>query len=281
VTDNVRRMHAAEFMQPTDLKFVDVFKLQTKFEKMFGQPNPPNLILSGPSGVAKSLAVRKFAADNKIPVIVAQGSEDARRHHLIGMRAMEKDSTPFILGTMTNAIEVANEVGKAIFLVDEINAYTPQLQKLFNGLTEDFGRFVTVEELSSVYRVNSACRLWVVGTMNTGTGYGGVFPLNYDLKRRFRIVPLTYPLKVDEQKIIDANVTPAPSPDVREKVLNLAAMTRTGAVGYALSPSDVVHILQDTAVEGLKEALRNVSGKFEGVNRETFDKQVSSIFSKL
>lgn len=278
--DGVRKMMAQDFMQPADLKFVDVFKLQVKFQKMFDQKDPPNLILSGPSGIAKSLAVRLFAAKTKTPLIVAQGSEDARRHHLIGMRVMEKDSTPFILGTMTNAIEVANEVGRAIYLVDEINAYTPQLQKLFNGLTEDFGRFVTVEELSRIYQVKDSAKFWVVGTMNTGTGYGGVFPLNHDLKRRFRIVPLTYPSKEDELKIIAANMDVSPSASLRDNVLNLAKMTRTGTMGYALSPSDVVHILQDVASEGLEEALRNVSGKFDGVNRETFDKQVSSIFPK-
>jgi MoxR-like ATPase len=276
----VRKLAAEAFIVKNPVQYVDSYKLKTKFSHLYDRALPANTILVGPSGIAKSLSVRAFAYERKVPLVVTDCAEDTRRHHLIGTRSIEKDSTPFVYGDMATAVDVANENGQCIYLVEEINALTPQIQKLFNPLCEDFGQRVLIPEANLVLTVKNGAKLWTVATMNTGLGYGGIYTLNDDLKRRFRMIPLDYPTKAEEQKIVSAAVSPTPDPDLVEKVITFATETRQTNMGYSLSPSDVIHILQDAAIEGIREALRNTLGKFEGQNRKVIEQRIGSIFPK-
>ena len=92
-----------------------------------------NMVLVGPKGIGKSLSVASYAAKVDSPVITFDCSEDVRRSHLLGMFVLRGNETPFVLGPLTTAFEIANETGRCILILEEINALSPQMQKVLNA----------------------------------------------------------------------------------------------------------------------------------------------------
>jgi MoxR-like ATPase len=268
----IEHLNAEAFRPRSDLKYTDVFKLHDLYEKAAFSAN---LILVGPKGVGKSLSIAAWAAKHEHPVITFDCSEDVRRPHLIGYPVLRGDVTPFVLGPLTTAFQVANEAGRAILNLEEINALTPQMQKILNAVT-DWRARVEVPEAKRVFALKEGAKLWVTGTMNTAV-YGGVYSLNEDLKSRFRIIPLDYPTKEQEIAILKDTL---PNIDVKKltNALTLAHETRQRALDYAMSTRDVVQLLVDIEVAGIDKALWMLSGKFEGNDRAFFVERCVSIF---
>jgi MoxR-like ATPase len=268
----IERLEAKDFIPAPDLVFVDTNGLHQLFDKIAFKSN---IILVGPKGIAKTLAIASWAGKNEVPLITCDCSEDMRRPHLIGMLTLRGDESPFMLGPIPTAIEIANEVGQCILGFEEVNALSPQMQKTLNPIG-DFRRRVDVPECKRVFRLDPGARLWVVGSMNTQV-YGGVYALNEDLKSRFRMLPIDYPATGAEKNILKTVV-----PDVEKKLLDgvrsLVHETRQRAMAYALSTRDAVQILEDAQTCGIEDALRLASGKFEGADRETFAARVKSTF---
>lgn len=275
---SVERMSADQF-KPREVKFVDIWEHLPLFEGLWDTTRPPPIVLTGPKGVGKSLALAAFAYQKKIPIITYDCSEDVRRSHLVGMFILKGNETPFILGPLATAFEVANEVGSCILVLEEINALTPQLQKLLNGVT-DFRRRIEVPECGRVFELQPGKKLWITGTMNT-TVYGGVYSLNEDLKSRLRLLCVDYPTPVSEKAIVKEaldGTNGKVTEDLIDQVVLLAHETRQKALEYALSPRDVVQIVEDINSVGLENALKLIMGKFEGDDRATVKTRVDSIF---
>lgn len=238
-----------------------------------------SLVLAGAKGTGKSLSVAAWAAKRGCPLITFDCSEDVRRSHLLGGFVLRGNETPFVLGPLTTAFEVANETGEAILCLEEINALSPQMQKVLNS-SLDFRRKIEVPECGRVFRLEPGKRLWVAGTMNTAC-YGGVYELNEDLKSRIRLIAVDYPDTATERKIAHAvleSLQIRPAHGIVDKVLTLAHETRQKAMDYALSTRDVTQVLEDADLVGPEKALWILSGKFEGEDRATFGERVQSIF---
>lgn len=255
--------------------FIDSFDLLPLFEKLAFRAN---LILSGPKGIGKSLSFAAYAAREKLPIVTVDCSEDMRRSNLLGMFIMEGSETPFILGPLSTAFEIANDHGACVLCLEEINALTPQLQKVLNPAT-DFRKRVEIPEAQCVFQLEPEARLWIVGTMNTAV-YGGVYALNEDLKSRFRILPLSYPERKEEKEIIKGVLKDFKDFNLEtvEHVLTLAAETRTASIEYALSTRDVIQLLEDIHTVKPYTALSILRGKFEEQDRNTIDQRIRSIF---
>lgn len=270
-------MSAGEYTPKSGLKYIDVYKLHSLYQ---GLAFRSNLVLVGPKGIGKTLSFQAYAALVKSPIITFDCSEDIRRPQLLGHHVLRGGETPFVLGPMTTAFEIANEVGQCILVLEEINALSPQMQKVLNGLA-DFRRRIEVPEAQKVFKLDEGAKLWFVGTMNTAV-YGGVYALNEDLKSRFRLVALDYPTPGDEKTILDgvldAELLKKLDPKLINQVLQLAIETRQKALEYALSTRDVQQILEDVVYIGLSRALRVLMGKFDGDDRDTIRERVKSIF---
>jgi MoxR-like ATPase len=285
MTVTIERLGAQDYVPQEGLVYVDVLQLHPLFDKLaFAETNTTvgsvNLILVGPKGIAKTLAVASWAAKNKVPIITFDCSEDVRRGHLIGSFILRGGESPFVLGPIPSAFEIANEVGKCVLCLEEINALTPQMQKVLNPVG-DFRRKVEVPECQRVFRLNPKARLWICGTMNTSV-YGGVYELNEDLRSRFRILPVSYPGQGKELGIIQ-QVLGTLSPDEKKltnNLLTLAHETRQKALAYALSTRDIIQMVVDARTCGLKAALWLASGKFEGQERDYYKTRVGSIFGE-
>ena len=268
----LERLQATDFAPTQGLKYVDTFELHPLFDKIAYRAN---VILSGPKGIAKTLSVASWAAKHNVPLITFDCSEDVRRSHLIGMLTLRGDETPFVLGPIPTAFEIANEIGTCILCFEELNALVPQMQKVLNPIT-DFRRKIEVPECRRVFRLDPEAKLWVVGTMNTCV-YGGIYELNEDCKSRFRMIPLDYPSKGEETGIVNQVLTGLDK-KITQSVLTLAHETRQKSLAFSLSTRDIIQILEDIDLCGLELALWMASGKFEGADRDYYKTRVASIF---
>ena len=276
----IERLDTAEFLPPKeDIGYVDIRSFHPLYEKMAFRAN---IIHVGPKGVGKSMAVYAYAAKNRIPIVTFDCSEDVRRPHLIGHYVLRGTETPFILGPVTTAFEIANEAGKCILNFEEINALTPQTQKILNPAT-DFRAKVEVPEARKVFKLNPNAKLWVTGSMNTSV-YSGVYALNEDLKSRMRLIDVPYPSPQEEFLILKRQVSFAG--DLTERVMkslcSLATETRQkDALEYALSTRDLVQIAEDVVALGLQDGFRVAMGKFEGQDKATAKARMESAIPNL
>lgn len=269
----IERLPTQAYAPDPSLVYEDVFDLHSLFDKIAFRAN---LILVGPKGIAKTLSVASWAAKHDHPIVTFDCSEDVRRGHLLGMFTLRGDESPFVLGPLTTGFEIANEHGRCIVCLEEINALAPSVQKMLNAVS-DFRRKVEVPECKRIFRLEKGAELWLCGTMNSSV-YGGTYELNEDLKSRYRMLPVGYPEKGEETRILKAVVGESVAKDLIKDVLTLAHETRQKSLAYSLSTRDVVQIVEDISVCGVEGALRLASGKFEGQDREFFLARIQSIF---
>ena len=107
----VERLGAEDYAPDEGLTFVDTAGLHALFDKIACEAN---LLLVGPKGIAKTLSVAAWAGKHHHPIVTFDCSEDVRRAQLIGMFTLRGDESPFILGPIPTAIEIANEVGSCM-----------------------------------------------------------------------------------------------------------------------------------------------------------------------
>lgn len=261
--------------------YVDVFNLIPLYQKVMFKKN---LLIKGPKGDGKSLSMVSFACHTQTPLITVPCSEDTKKKDLIGTFFIRGDETPFMLGGMATAIDIANEYGRAIIAFEEVNALTPQTQKQLNEFL-DFRRSVSIPQIGRTYRLRDDANLWVVSMMNPSL-YGGTYELNEDFRSRWVEVDLGYPTANQEMSVLEANI---PIPDgvpselyreVLRNCVSIASQTRDKTVGlsYALSTRDVVNLAGLIFLLGPDEALQLLSHKFEGKDHELMAKRISSTF---
>lgn len=259
--------------------YEDVHNLHVYFDAL-AYEDESNLILTGPKGIAKSLSVAAWAARASTPIITFNCSANDRDAQLIGHYILRGDETPFVLGPIPTAFKVANEHGRAVLLLEEINALDPSAQKLLNRST-DFHRDVEVSDAGVTLSLDEGCKLWIVATMNTAV-YGGVFALNEDLKSRFNILNVGYPSLDQESQILKRRlkaVLETTKPSIVKSALNLALETRSDkSFAYALSTRDLVQFLTNVRRLGVERALRLLKGKFEDRDESLFKRRALSAF---
>lgn len=273
------RLPTSAFLHTKKTSYVDVYDLQPKLEKL---AFACDLVLSGPKGIGKSLAFRHFAVKNRVHMVTFDCSSDVRLHHLLGSPTMRGTETPFVLGPLPTAIEIANEVGQCILCLEELSGLTPEVQKILNPLL-DFRRRIEVPEAQHVYEIREGAKLWVVATTNTAD-YSGIHQFNEDLLSRLATPPIGYPPIDKEMAIVESEVL-GKGVKVEEslvrKVLTLAKETRERGEGYSFSPRDVVRILLNTSRLGISDALWCETAKFTGGDLKWFQDRVWSGFDKL
>lgn len=280
---DVTYMTASDLRVNRHLRYVDTFELLPMFQRLCFNPvtrafDPPNILLTGFKGNGKSLLFAYLAEQNQIPYLALDCSEETKERHLKGGFVAKNGSTPFVLGTVANAIQVANEAGSAMLVFEELNALSPQRQKELNSLT-DFRKKIEIPELSWRLELRPDCRLFIAGTMNPSGPYGGTYELNEDLKSRFIEIDLPYPPPGAEKRILkEMSPEGVQIPEeVLEKFIAIAKETRQEATGYALSPRDLVQLLHVFARLGWEDALFLIGQKFAHEDRALVLKRIEDI----
>jgi len=253
-----------------------------------------NLLIKGPKGTGKTLSVFYYAKESQTPLVILECSEDTKKRDLFGSFYMAGDETPFVLGAIPTAIDIANEFGRVILAFEEINALTPQVQKELNAIL-DFRSMVSMPQIGKTYRLNEGAKIWPVASMNPSV-YGGTYDLNEDLRSRWDEVDIGYPNAAGEKRIIKSNVdidgwisaqnlNPADELSARQAIetaidgcIRLGVESRQQGTQYALSSRDLVRLVRDIQILGPEGALQLCACKFEGDDRVTMIERIKSIF---
>jgi len=217
--------------------FVELRKEFRMFDAHMDSGKP--LHLKGPKGIAKTLSVAAWASKRGYALIQFDCSEGVKEAHLVGRFVIDSDgSTPFKLGIIPTIIEVANKVGKAILVLEELNALSQMMQKQLNPLL-DWRQGIYVEAIEKHFALKNGAKIMIVATSNPSS-HGGVNELNEDLRSRFATWQWNYPSESDEKSVVNLDGIPT---EVVEGVFRLAKETRADTGGevleYALSTRDI------------------------------------------
>jgi MoxR-like ATPase len=238
------------------------------------------LILRGPKGSGKTLALEQWACKEGVALVRQDCTEETSVRDLIGTVSIQDGKEVFALGALTTAIEVANEDGGALLVLEEINALPPGSQKILNSIA-DYRQEVNVPKIGRSFRVNRGNRIWIVGTMNPN--YGGTYGLNEDFRSRFGFIDVPYMPEAKEKALLLSAFSTPPSAIERnmvDKLMTLAQETRSGKMEYSLSTRDLVHFIDDYERLGRDkgQALKILEGKFEGEHIDAYRKRVQALF---
>tara|TARA_R110002167_G_scaffold3197_7_gene15415 strand:- start:409 stop:1590 length:1182 start_codon:yes stop_codon:yes gene_type:complete len=261
------------------------------FDAHFDSTEP--LLLEGPKGCGKSLAVAKWCSMREIPFITFDCSEGVKEGHLIGRLIIQGKSTPFHLGLLPTIIEICNKHGGAVIIFEELNSLTAQMQKLLNPLL-DWRKGVFVEAVGVHYEVKEGNKLLVMATMNPSS-YGGVNELNDDLLSRFTVDIWDYPTMSEEKKILAHNIKEFGVPaEIVKQFMKLAQETRAAekreseSISHSISTRELDSIFRLYKAYSKKwdnPVTKLINGKIRGMYHEEEEwnivkSRVESIFGR-
>lgn len=271
-----RRIDSADLVPSENPSYVDVGLLELFDHLKFG----PNLILKGPKGAGKTMAIEQWAAINGVPLLRQDCTDRTSSKDLVGGFAVQGQEVFFMLGTLAAAVDIANTDGACVVVLEEINTLPPQAQKLLNPVA-DYRQELAIPKIGRIFRVKGEAKVWLIGTMNPN--YGGTYNLNEDFRSRFNFVEVPYMPQAQERQVLEGLYPSSPTArerNVVSKILSLAAETRSGQMEYALSTRDLVDFIENTLRFGnLDRALKLLEGKFEGSDHvQNFQARVQTTF---
>ena len=202
--------------------------------------------------------------------------------HVIGMRF--RINPPVVATTAGTVVRIEEEDEYTYeVLMDTADSYS--VKKLLLLPSVKVGAKMTEGQ-----RLGDRPRLWLVGAMNYGKGYGGTYELNEDFRSRCRIVNVDFMTDRTEQDILHGKFpgTLTAGEKVYVKGLQtLARETRGGKLGYSLSTRDLeqaIHTYLQFKVTGASEpesmmrALKVLEGKFPQRSWADYQARVKSVF---
>ena len=259
--------------------YVDIGILGLLDKLAFGDP----LILKGPKGLGKTLAIEEWCARADVPLVTQSCNSRVNEYHLVGRRSLSGDSISFTCGTITTAIMLANEFECCVLMLDEINTLREDFQTILFSVS-DYRRRIEEPSLGRVFKLNKGCSLWVVGTMNPG--YAGTYSMSEALISRFNFAEIPFMSPEDETLLLETSFERPPTVSQRRiinKVMTLAKESRAKATpwGYALSTRDLVRFVRNLECKGvtLGLALKLLQSTFPSEFREIIETRVQVIFN--
>lgn len=114
------------------------------------------LILKGPKGAGKTLNLEQWAFTRKVPFLRKSCTADTSDRQLLGANTLKSfTESYFVLGALSAAIDVANEAGRCLLVLEEINALNEESQKAVNSIA-DYRREVDLPHVGQVFRLAEA-----------------------------------------------------------------------------------------------------------------------------
>lgn len=145
------------------------------------------VLVVGGSGIGKTAFAKHHATKEGSPCLFFSCHSGITQDELCGSMQLVNNSSVYILGSIFQAIEVANQSPnkRAYLILDELNTLTPEAQKNLNEKL-NFHEGVYNETLGMKFKLNSDCEILVYATANPSS-YAGTYDLNRELKSRFKI----------------------------------------------------------------------------------------------
>ena len=124
-----------------------------------------HLIFQGPKGAGKTINIEEWAFRNNVPFLRESCSGATKERQLLGGFVFQGlDETYYNLGVLPTAIDVANECGMCVCVLEEINTLDELVQKAVNSVA-DYRREVTLANIGVIMRLNEATRSPVEGVI--------------------------------------------------------------------------------------------------------------------
>lgn len=233
-----------------------------------------NVLISGPTGSAKTTFVYAFASIHQLPVVNVPCNGGADPRLFVGGWTPQADkSVDFIYGELV----LAALHGGVVYL-DEVNFLPPKISAYIHGML-DRRRTISIPEAkgssvdSSVY-LHPNCI--VIGAYNPD--YNGTRPLNQAFKNRFS-VQLDFPYDVQiERELLN-------SPTLIELAVNLRSQYDLGHIQTPVSTNLMMEIEEWNESLGFDFALENFINHFHpdetSVVREVLVNYAPRIFDDL
>lgn len=239
VLDHVKRKN--------NFAYVKNPEIDDTIDAFFKSPATPPIMFIGPAGTGKTKAVYAFAIKNNIPLIPVQATPDTNEDQLLGHSTLENGNVVYEYGDIPKAIEAANQLGSAILLIDEFSLMKPEVQVIFNPIT-DFRKSIFINERKESFELKPGKKLLVIGTMNPPGSYGGGNPLQEAVATRFIPQVVEYPSLANERNILAENLKKntgwEPEKDLLTRLITSATYTRGSKEGRReISPRNLENML--------------------------------------
>ena len=111
------KMPSSQLIPSTDPNYVDTGLLGLVEELAWGEA----LILKGPKGSGKTLAIEQWCAAAEIAMVRENCNSGTDETQLLGSFGMEGNDVHFTLGALPLAIDTANREGGCVLVLEEIN----------------------------------------------------------------------------------------------------------------------------------------------------------------
>jgi hypothetical protein len=156
------------------------------------------VLITGPSGTAKTLMVKAFAATLGVPFIKVDGGAIRTADDWFGVLRLSQGATNYVFSPFGQALK---QGVRCVVLLDEANrAETPQALNAALGLLDETG---TVHVPDARETLSLPQGMLVVVTANKGAEYVGTVPFDAAVLQRFGSgVALNYPVEAVEVEVV-------------------------------------------------------------------------------
>lgn len=142
--------------------------------------NGYNVLLSGPTGSAKTMSGREYAKDRGLPYTKVSCSVSVDPTSLFGRYVPTEDGFKWQDGTVTSCLRS----GEGVLCLDEVNMMHPKVSVSLFSLLDSSGYITLLDHDSEV--VERGDGLLVIATMNPN--YAGTMKLNAAFLNRFPVI---------------------------------------------------------------------------------------------
>ena len=168
--------------------------------------DPVNVLLHGPPGTGKSMAVKKFAEETQLPYYYVPAEPGAMTsEQLLGKTVLETTSEGTKSVWKDGTIVKAARTG-GILHIDEFSLLDPEVTPRLHELL-DSNRRISMEQLSGGEPVKAHPDLFVIVSCNPAElGVEGVKPISSPIRSRTRGIYMDYAPLEHEMKIVKKQV---------------------------------------------------------------------------
>jgi MoxR-like ATPase len=179
-----------------------------------------NMVLTGPAGSGKTLAVQYLAKISNRPLIEVQGGAGATFERLIGMNTITERNGASVMSWDDAIVPLAMRTENSILYFDEPNSI-PDDVRFYLHPAMDYRRTLTY---ANGQTLKAKKGFTVIGAMNEG--YAGTTVLNAAFRDRSVGIPFDYLPKAKERKLLVKN---GADTDFATRLVNLAGELRREA----------------------------------------------------